>query len=355
MEDNGPLMRAARLYGPGDIRVTEVGRPRPGPGEILLRTTAASLCGSDLRMIANGYRGVDVDHPLTLGHEFAGTIAEVGPGVVGYEVGQSVAVAPNYGCGRCEWCVRGMTHLCPVYEAFGITIDGAFAEFVLVPAGPVAQGNLLVLQPDTAPETAALYEPLSCVVNGQDVIGVGVDDVVLVVGAGPIGLMHAFLARARGAARVMLTDLSAERVAACVRLGSFIEAVPAQEAMVGSVLSHTGGRGVDVAITAAPSAAAQAAVVEAMATNGRVLYFGGLPKSAGRVQVDTNTIHYRQLRVCGSARASVAQYRTAAAVAQGGAVPLPPMISKVFPLAEFSGAVAFAGAGQGIKTVISYD
>lgn len=347
-------MHAAQLFGPGDLRISEVTAPSPGAGEILLTTAAASVCGSDLRMIANGYRGVDEDHPLTLGHEFSGTITALGEGVTGYEVGARVAVAPNYGCGVCEWCVGGMTHLCPSYQAFGINIPGAFAQQVLVPAAPVAQGNVLTLTDDVSFEVASLYEPMSCVVNAQERLAVGQNDTVLIVGAGPIGLMHALLARARGAARVLMTDRAPQRLEISTEIAPFIEVLANAEDLAAGARAATGGRGIDVAIVAAPAPSAQAEVIEAMAMNGRVMYFGGLPASAGPVPVDTNLIHYQQLVVTGTARASVSQYRAVAGLVSSGQIDLAPLVSRSFPLAEIGAAVEFASSGQGIKTVISF-
>lgn len=121
-------MKAALLCGKEDLRVREQPDPSVGDGEVLLKVRAAAVCGTDIRMFRNGYKGVSEATPLVLGHEIAGVIERVGSGVAGYRVGQAVAVAPNYGCGVCDACVSGNTQLCPDYRAFGISVDGGFAE-----------------------------------------------------------------------------------------------------------------------------------------------------------------------------------------------------------------------------------
>lgn len=127
-------MRALRLFGAGDIRLVEIPEPKITEEEILLKTDAAAVCGTDIRMWKNGHKGVDAEHPLTLGHEFSGTIVETGSKVPFYKKGMKVAMQPNIGCGICDRCVSGAFHLCESYKAFGINMDGAFAEYVRIPA-----------------------------------------------------------------------------------------------------------------------------------------------------------------------------------------------------------------------------
>jgi hypothetical protein len=179
---------------------------------------------------------------------------------------------------------------------------------VLVPAIAVAQGNVIELENNVSFDEAAVNEPLSCVYNGFTHYGVNTGDFVLIIGAGPIGLLHAKLAKMAGAAMVMITDLSAERLEVCRRVdGSFVTVE--NGALKETVLSLTKGRGLDVCVTACPSPAAQAETLELMAMGGRVCFFGGLAKEKEIVPINTNLIHYKQLVVTGSTRASISQYR----------------------------------------------
>lgn len=138
-------MLSLRLFGANDVRLVDIEIPKIADDELLLKTEAASVCGTDLRMFQNGYKNVDTEHPLTLGHEFSGIIVEVGKKVPFYKPGMRVAMQPNIGCGICDRCVSGNFHLCDDYRAFGINMDGAFAEYIRIPADAVLRGNLMVL------------------------------------------------------------------------------------------------------------------------------------------------------------------------------------------------------------------
>lgn len=346
-------MLAAKLYGPEDIRLVETEIPKIGEDEILLRTKAAAICGSDLRMIQNGYRGVDEEHPLVLGHEISGVIEKVGSRVKGYEAGMHICMAPNYGCGICDHCVSGNTHLCQDYQAFGISIDGGFAEYVRIPATVIQQGNLMILREDVPFAEAALLEPLSCVLNGQSLTGIHLGDTVLVIGAGPIGLMHALLAKAMGASRIFVRDLSEERMRQCSDIDEDIMPVYGDDLKT-EIMKLTENRGVDVCITACPSPQAQAGSLELMAMNGRILFFGGLPAGKDLVQIPTNLIHYRQLSIHGSTRGNVMQFRQSAQLIESGKLDLSRLITASYGLKDFQAAVDYAKSAVGLKTVIEF-
>lgn len=347
-------MLAAKLFGTNDLRIVTCDKPEIRDDEILMKTSASAICGTDLRMIGNGYKGVDADHPLTLGHEISGVIDQVGTRVQGYIPGMKVAVAPNVGCGICDACVNGDTHLCATYSAFGINMDGGFAEYVRIPANAIVQGNVMILDPGLPLDVAAIFEPMSCVVNGQEQADVRLNDTVLIVGAGPIGLMHALLAKARGASLVYLRDLSRERMDQGVAIDGSIVPIY-DDNLLDAIMSLTHGRGVDVCITACPSGAAQAESLELMAMNGRVLFFGGLPAGKDRVTLQTNLIHYRQLKISGSTRSNLRQYRSVARMVAAGNLDLGSLISHRYALAQFPEAVEFARSAQGLKTVIVFD
>ena len=346
-------MKAARLYGPNDIRVVECEIPEIGDDEILLRTGAAAICGTDLRMIANGYKGVDADHPLTLGHEIAGVIERVGKNVKGYGPGMRAALAPNIGCGICDWCSSGDTHLCPDYQAFGINMDGGFAEFVRVPSSAIMQGNIMVLDSSMPLDVAALIEPASCVLNGQLRTGIHLNDKVLIIGAGPIGIMHGLMAKALGAAKVYIRDLSAERMKQSVALIPGAEAIE-EDSLEEAAKRLTNGRGFDVTITACPAPSAQVEALKITGINGRILYFGGLPPGKDEVTLATNYIHYRQLSIYGSTRGNVGHYRAIAKMAAAGNLDLAKLVSHRFPLSRFPEALEYAKKAEGLKTIITF-
>jgi L-iditol 2-dehydrogenase len=347
-------MNAAKLYGVNDVRIGEFPLPAIGDDEILLKTSAAAICGTDLRMIANGYKGVDPEHPLVLGHEISGIIYKTGKNITGYREGMRVALAPNIGCGVCDRCVAGDTHLCPDYQAFGINMDGGFAEYVRIPHKAVIQGNIMILDEGLPLDVATLFEPMSCVFNGQEQTGVRVNDRVLIIGAGPIGIMHALLAKAKGAAEIYIRDISKDRMEQCTRLVEGSVALDADNLEEG-VKELTRGRLMDVCITACPAPAAQVDALKVTGMNGRILFFGGLPAGREEVTLNTNLIHYRQLSIHGSTRANVRHYREVAKMVMAGNLDLGKLVSRRFPLAEFNEAAAYAKQAEGLKTVIVFE
>lgn len=346
-------MLAAKLYGKEDLRLVECPVPDIQEDEILLRVKAAAVCGTDLRMIQNGSKGIDEQSPRTLGHEISGIIEKKGSMVKGYEVGMHICVAPNMGCGVCDHCVEGNTHLCPQYQAFGINIDGGFAEYVRIPGKAVSQGNLMILDDSVSFSEAALLEPMSCVLNGQSRLKMNLNDLVLIVGAGPIGMMHALLARARGASRIYIRDLAEERMQQCAEVCA--EFIPVYgENLKEEIMKLTDNKGVDVCIVACPSGRAQEESLELMSMNGRVLFFGGLPQGKDKVLLPSNLIHYKQLSIYGSTRANVAQYRSAAKMVEYGKLDLSNAISREYTLEHIQEAIAYAKSAQGLKTVITF-
>ena len=346
-------MRAARLYGKEDLRIEDVPVPVAGPGEVLLRVKAAAVCGTDIRMYKNGARGATPENPLVLGHEVSGVVEEVGPGVSGYTAGMTVAVAPNMGCGVCDQCVSGNTQMCATFKAFGINIPGGFAPFMLVPAAAVSQGNLAPIPEGGDFVSAALVEPLACVYNAFQRIAIVPGDTVLVIGAGPIGLMHAKVAFMAGAAKVYMNDLSAERLSLCRKVEPAIVALES-EGLKERLSVLTGGKGVSVCITAAPSAEAQILALEIVGVNGRVMFFGGLPEGKSKVALDTNLVHYKQITISGTSRQSLIQYRQTLALVASGRLIVKDLVTMSTPLDQIRASFDQVMAGKGLKNVIEF-
>lgn len=347
------MMQAVQLFGKNVIKNVEIPQPQIKDNEILVQVKAAAICGSDVRMIQNGYPGVNETHPLTLGHEVSGIIVKIGAAVLGYEVGQRVAIAPNMGCGICDQCVSGNTHLCPNYQAFGINLPGGFAQYLKIPAKAVRQGNLAPLPKELDFATAAIVEPLSCVFNGQKIARVYPGDKVLIIGAGPIGIMHAMLAMAQGAQSVMMNDLNESRLQVAHEILPDLITVSNAD-LKAAVAENTDQKGVDLCIIAAPAAPAQEASFDYMAINGRLLFFGGLPQNREPVKLNTNLLHYKQLRLYGCTRASLSTYRQTLAFAASSRLPLSKLITARYAIDDFSLAYQNARDGQGLKNVIEF-
>ena len=347
-------MRTARLSGKNGICVRSAQLPPLGPGDVLLQTKAALICGTDLRILRHGHQAIGDGVERVLGHELSGVIARAGAEVEHLKEGMRVAVAPNMGCGQCDFCVSGNTHLCTDYRALGIHVDGGFAEYVRVPATAVRQGNVVEIGPKTTFAEAALAEPLSCVYNGFERCAIRPSDTVLVMGVGPIGLMHAKLATLGGAATVYISDLNPERLDRCRQMDASWIPIEAGE-VSNRIAEQTAGKGVDVCITACPSGQAQAQALELAAVNGRILFFGGLPKDQSTVPLDTNLIHYKQLMVTGTTRASVAQFRRVLSLMEHGTLSLKGFVTETFGITDIRKAFAYAAEGSGLRCMISFN
>ena len=349
-------MRAALLYGKEDIRVQDVPVPKITDDEVLLKVKCAFVCGTDVRMFRNGHRGVSEESPLILGHELSGVIAKIGKNVKGYTEGMAVTVAPNMGCGICEFCISGNTQLCQTaFQALGINIDGGFAEYVRIPEPAVRQGNMMLMPEGMAFEEAAIVEPLSCAYNGHSKCPVAAGDTVLVIGAGPIGIMHARLAKMAGAAKVFINDLSENRLALCREADSSFITVDASAPLHEKMAELTHGRGVDMVITACSVPQVQAMALELAAINGKVLFFGGLPADKAVVGLDTNIIHYKFLTVTGMTRSSLAQYRKTLNLVSDGLLKVDDLISSKSTVEDIQTTIENVAKGVGLKSAIVFE
>ncbi len=346
-------MLSLRMYGVDQFHFDELPEPEPEDEGLVIKVKAAAICGTDVRMLSSGCSHIDKDHPLALGHEFAGVIAKLGKKTKGYSIGGRVSVAPNIGCGKCDLCVSGNTHLCNDYQAFGIHRDGSFAEYVNIPASAVSQGNITLLPDNIDYVSAALAEPLSCAINGMEHYRVFPGDQVLIIGAGAIGLIHAKLARLSGASLVVISDLVEERLQVCKQIDPTY--VPVLDISPAHAKSLTDGHGFDVVITACPSAKAQQSALDLAAVNGRICFFGGLPSGRSQVELNSNLIHYKQLLVTGSTRANLRQYRYGIKMLSAGYLSVRELVTGYGALRDFPILLDAARHARGLKNVVLFD
>jgi L-iditol 2-dehydrogenase len=345
-------MLAFIYHGPNDLRQEQAPIPTIGPGDVLVKVHSASICGTDLRIYHGQHRKYPPGTVRIPGHEVAGTLVDAGKDVTGLAPGQRVFLAPNIGCGHCLECVTGNNNRCAEYQAIGVTMDGAFAEYVRFPAAGIQQGNVIPIANDVDPAVAALIEPFACVLRGQNAVDIHPGDTVLVVGAGPIGIMHLKLARLRGAARVMVSEPNPDRLGMAIRMGADIGINPARQDVAAIVSEETHGHGAGIILVAAPSPQAQQASLQWAAIGGKINFFGGLPQDNHTVLLDTNQIHYREIHVTGTTACSTADCWQSAEIINSGRVDLSELISARFPLGQALDAFSSAENGQALKVVI---
>jgi threonine dehydrogenase-like Zn-dependent dehydrogenase len=330
-----------------------VPRPEIGEKQALVAVKAAAICGTDLRIYRSGHHHLEEGTDRILGHELAGEIYEVGAGVTRYTPGMKVGMASNVGCGVCRYCRMGKLHLCPEYIAVGITFDGGFADYFRVDEKPLLQGNLIPFE-ESSFEEIALAEPLSCAINALESVGTTPGDTVLIVGAGPLGALHLQLNRLAGAGLVIMADLSGQRLRLLERFGPDVVVDTSKEDLREAVMSHTGGNGADVIITACPAPEIQQLSVEIAAKLGRINFFGGLPRGREMVRLNTNLIHYNGLLVTGTTGASLAHYEQAVDLIERRRVDVESIVSRRFGIEQVAEAFEYALSGQGLKTILQF-
>jgi L-iditol 2-dehydrogenase len=283
-------MNAAVLYGKEDVRIERVPIPEAGKGEIVIRVHAALTCGTDLKVFRRGYHARMIAPPALFGHEMAGVVHEVGQGVRSFKPGMRVVALNSAPCGVCYWCVRKQENLCEDLQ-FN---NGAYAEYIRIPERIVAKNTLIV--PESLPlEHAALTEPLACVVRGLEETGARRGDSVVVIGAGPIGLMFMHVAQLSGMEVVAVVKRD-EQIASAVTFGaSHVVQTTAVADAVAAVRGLTPNhRGVDIAIEAVATPLTWQWAVDMVRRGGTVNFFGGCAAGT-KVEIDTDRLHYNDI------------------------------------------------------------
>jgi L-iditol 2-dehydrogenase len=345
-------MAALVYYGAHDLRLENVPVPQISAKEILLQVSSASICGTDLRIYHGNHRKYPEGTIRIPGHEVVGVITNIGENVQDFQAGQRVFIAPNIGCGHCRLCIAGKNNLCPNYQAVGVTIDGGFAEYMRIPEQAILQGNVMPISDSVDPAVAALIEPFACVLRGQNALNIQPGNVVLVMGAGPIGIMHIKLARLRGAGRVIVSEPAEERLAQAVQTGADRAVNPLKEDLNQILMEESNGAGADAIIVAAPAHQAQESALQLAAIGGRINFFGGLPKDKPHIQLDSNLVHYKELVITGTTACSTYDCWQAAEIINSGRIELSDIISRRFPLSDALEAFNVAEQRTSLKVVI---
>lgn len=334
-------MRAVVLYGREDARLERVPIPAPGPGEVRVRIRAALTCGTDLKVFRRGYHARMIVPPAIFGHELSGEIDALGPGVTDWRPGERVAAANSAPCGDCFFCEHEREELCEDL----LFLNGAYAEYVVVPER-IVRRNLLRL-PDALPfEAAALVEPLACAVHGVAETGVRSGETVLVLGAGPLGLLLVRCAVLAGA-RVLVVGRRADRLQAALAMGAAATLDAATDPVaVDWVRAQTGGRGADRVIEAVGRPEAWEQAIHLVRKGGTVNLFGGCPAGT-ELRVDTARLHYDALTLLGTFHHTPATIREALRLLSNGQVPTEVLIQGRASLEELPARLAELARGGG--------
>ena len=325
-------MKAAVFRNPGSLSIEDVPEPQLRRDNMIVRINCCAICGSDLKMLRHG--NPRIKDKQIIGHEFCATVEDVGADVDGFRIGDRVVMATTISCGHCEFCREGLTNLCPDITPISSAFPGAFAKYMAIPWEGIARGHVLKVPESVETEAAALAEPMSCAINAQMISSVKLGDAVAVVGAGPLGCLHAEIARAVGATKVIITQRSKYRLekARALKVDHVVDA--AETDQFEEIVRLTNGRGADVVIVCAPNASAQAEALRAVRKNGVLNLFASLPKDAPEVVFNSRLIHYGQVSVTGASDSAPIHVRIALDLLQRGAISTNVIITHQFPLEE---------------------
>jgi len=345
-------MKAAVLKGIENLEMEDISRPTPSPQEILIKVKACSICGTDIRVYHHGHK--HMRFPRITGHELSGEVVEIGKRVEGHKLGEKVAIAPAIPCGRCYYCRRGMQSMCVNLTAIGYHYDGGFAEFMVVPEDAVRNGCVNTIPSELSFEEAALAEPLACAINGQQLSQIGLGNTVVVVGAGPLGCIHLQLAKAKGASRTILVELSRERIDFAKKF-AFPDVVinPSSENAIQRIKEETGRRGADRIIVSCPSGKAQEESLSMVAPRGIINFFGGLPLDNPFIKFNSNLIHYGEFYVVGTHGSAPYHNELALSLISQEKVRIKELVTHRLPLERLEEGLALAESKKGMKIVIN--
>ncbi len=345
-------MKAAVYHGKERIEVENVADPTLEDGEVMVEIDACAVCGTDLRTFRHGDR--KIAPPRILGHEFCGRIVESRAGDGGnVRGGDRVVMYIVLPCGECRYCAMGRQNLCVSRTTMSYHHDGAFAPLMKVPAAGVRNGHLFRVESEIPSDRMGLSEPLGCVINAHGRLRIGLYDTVAVIGAGPIGVMHAAVSRLQGAQKVWMLDVSENRLKLAESF-DIDETIPVDRD--GSHFARmdelTDGLGPSVVIVACSNAHAQADALEIAGKGARVEFFGGLPKSAPEALLNTNHLHYKELVVSGSYSEKMSDFQAAQALIQSGRFPADRIITHHLPLQRITEAFPLMESGEALKVCI---
>jgi len=326
-------MKATTYQSLGEIQNSEIADPTPAAQEVVLRVHASGICHTDIDILHGRYG--NSTFPLVPGHEYAGEIVSVGSDVSDFSEGQRVVVDPNIHCGRCRSCKKGLTNLCDKLGAYGVTQNGGFAEY-----GVVHQDNIVVIGDDLSFGTAALAEPVGCVLNGVDAIETDTVENALVFGAGPIGMLMALCLRTRGVNDITMVDIDESRLTLAESFG--LKAVAANSDDLSKLKLA-----VDLAVDATGVPKVAEGLINYTANGGNVLFFGVCPPGE-TIPVSPHDIFRRQIRMAGTHSLNHNIPEALEAIAQIGP-DIDRLVSHRVELSEIKGFLEKTGPSHSLK------
>ncbi|SDH63642.1 zinc-dependent dehydrogenase [Desulfosporosinus hippei] len=344
-------MRAAVLEAIEKLTLTNLETPHCGPGEVLIRTKACGICRTDMKCLMQGQK--DLKTPRILGHEVAGTVVARGQNVNQVSVGDRVQVSPGIPCGICNYCLKGQDNLCDSVQIIGFHVHGGFAEYLLIPARGVKNGIIQTISDHISYAEAALIEPLACSVNIQNSLNVSAEDSILIIGAGPLGILNSKLARARGVKKIIVAEINERRLKNGEKFDfDYLINVDYKD-LVKEIIQLTNGTGVDVAIPCCPGIEAFSQGINALAKRGRLGFFSGIIGNTA-LGFDFNIIHYKELLVSGAYGCSLSDNRNALGLIAKNKGNVKNMITQRLSLDEIQRGLEMVGTMSETSIIVEF-
>lgn len=342
------LMRSLMVYGPKDLKIEDVPIPKISDDEILVKVTYAGVCGTDNRI----YQGTKkIPTPRIIGHEFVGTITDIGANIKNHNKGDRVTVYPMIPCGNCYTCIAGRKNICVNRTTIGYEIDGAFSQYVKIPSIAIQAGNVVTVPDGVSDEVAAASEPIAAAFHGVKRCDIKKGDTVVIVGAGPIGLFHTQLAQLSHPGSLIIIEPQEEKRKMARQLGADHVIDPEEGNVLNQLLHLTNDEGADVVIIDVGIPKVIENAVHYVKKGGTFLVFAGCPHGS-TITIDPNVIHYKEINFTGSSASTPEIHEEVLHYLDQGQIDVSQLISAIVSLDDWQRALDMKNNYQGIKVLI---
>jgi L-iditol 2-dehydrogenase len=341
-------MKAAILNRPGKLEIQETRTPDCPVGGVRVKINACGICSADAKMVIHGHRALD--YPRILGHEIAGVIEQ--SRTKAFKEGDRIQIAPGLRCGRCSYCRKGMDNLCPHRQILGFTHNGGFAQYIAIPLEGAIVGSLNIIPEKLSAALATLVEPLACCINAQDKINLTKNDTVWIIGAGPLGLLHAFAATHKGAEHILISEPQTHRRKSAGHTRAHRVLDPGAGDITEKIMAATHNKGVDALIFACSSSGPNDMFMKLLAPGGRVSIFSGMPLQFSKYSIDFNEIHYNELLITGAYGCTARHNRMAMDLISSEPETAQKLITHCVDLDAVHQGIEHTASQKGLKTVV---
>jgi len=341
-------MKAAILIQPGKLEIREVRTPDCPPGGVLVKVNACGICSADVKMVTQGHRALN--YPRILGHEISGIIEQSRTNT--FKEGGRIQIAPGLRCGRCSYCLRGMDNLCPNRQILGFTQNGGFAQYIAIPIEGAIVGSLNIIPDAVSYNHATLAEPLACCINAQNKINITENDTVLIIGSGPLGLLHAFVAKQKGVEHILISEPQIHRRKTALNTWADTVIDPDSDNMMEKVMTATHNNGVDALIFACSQSGLNDMFMKLLAPAARVSIFSGIASQFLQSSMDFNQIHYNEFFISGAYGCTADQNRSAMELISSEPWLSQELITHHVDLDTIHQGIEHIASQKGLKTIV---